>query len=58
MSDKQLMAAGLLVAALAGIVVCRQVAVAQGAILGLDSWEVLVLGAAVSAVATRRVVLR
>jgi hypothetical protein len=54
MKDSQLMAAGVLVAALLGTVVLHQVAIAEGAAVGLDQLEVAILGLAVTAVATKR----
>ncbi len=56
MNERQLIAGGLLLGALLGTVALRQVALSQGAVLGLDHVDVLVIGLAISALTMKRAI--
>jgi hypothetical protein len=58
MTEAQLLALGTLALVLMGGVMLHQVALREGAALGLDGTEVAILGAAVSLVASKRLLGR
>lgn len=58
MNEGQLIAASALLGVLVGAAMLHQIALREGAVLGLDGAEVAILGAAVSLVAGKRLLAR